>query len=160
MGSTDPGQKCFRNWAARGLVTGTEPTHLTATFAEKSRSGLSKVMGENRETEQASLTRICDDPILIPHERIQTVSCMNEDIALGMPDRVLQCAGHRRDFREMPEPVRLREHLKTARRTTGFLGPFGPFAPNSFDGQFGERIRNLATERDRLWRDREIESRG
>src|SRR5690606_29679654 len=101
-----------------------------------------EIVAENGEGEERAVRRCF--PIGESGEGVEAVLRVIEDVAFGVPFRVLRGAAERGDFGEVLEPVGFLEDGEAARGADGFRGPFLPLAPNAFNGKFGERVRDGA----------------
>jgi hypothetical protein len=74
--------------------------------------------------------------------------------------RFLGAAVERGDFGEVGEPAGLLQHGEATGGADGFLGPFGPFSPDAFHGEFAAGGLNLAAKGDGFGSELQVEAGG
>jgi hypothetical protein len=157
---TDAVEEVFCQRPARRFVAGTNPAQLAAPLAERGGGRFAEVVGEHGEKEHAPAKGISALPGVETHDGVAAVRRVREHVAFGVPLGILLRAAQSGDFREVFQPAGLLKDIEAAGRLADLLGPFGPFAPDAFDGELGVGVFDRAAKRGGFGRDDKVETRG
>ena len=129
-------EEVVRNRASRGFVTETAPAQTALMFGLSGGGGLSEVMSQHCEEQDAPAGRWGLTPCGQLGEGIAAMCRMSEHIAFRMPLGVLRAVAQGGDFREVHQPAGFLEDLQAPGGTDGLRCPLVPFAPDAFDREF------------------------